>query len=241
MQIWRLIPLLKAPGHIQMALDSWLLDQHRQGLLPPTLRFYTWDPPAISLGYHQRKFPEHWQQLSWNGLPVELVQRPTGGRAVLHYRDLTYAIVTSGLPGNRVQAYQAICEFLIQGWRSLGVKLDYGQAGRSYIHKANCFGTSTGADLVLPNGSKLIGSAQLRKGTAILQHGSIQLHPDPNLFWQVFGGEMVLADLPLKFQGELLIEAVTDALIEAASACFEAEFDIHPLSEAEWQAVQALL
>ncbi len=78
MQIWRFIPLLKAPGTIQMALDLWLLEQHRQGLIPPTLRFYTWDPLAISLGYHQHKFPEQWQQLNWNGLPVELVQRPTG-------------------------------------------------------------------------------------------------------------------------------------------------------------------
>ncbi len=160
---------------------------------------------------------------------------------MLHYRDLTYAIVTSGLPGNRVQAYQTICEFLIQGWRSLGVELHYGQAGRSYIHNANCFGTSTGADLVLPNGSKLIGSAQLRKGTAILQHGSIQLQPDSNLFRQVFAGEVVLPNLPLKFQGEFLIEAVIDALFDAASTCFEAEFNIQPLSEVEWQAVQALL
>jgi lipoate-protein ligase A len=86
--VWRLIPLVSASGSVQMAIDQWLLEQHLAGQIPPTLRFYTWQPAAISLGYHQRRWPEFWQELSWRGIPVELVRRPSGGRAVLHQGEL---------------------------------------------------------------------------------------------------------------------------------------------------------
>ena len=185
-RVWRLIPILAASGSVQMAIDRWLLVQHESGKCLPTLRFYTWSPPAISLGYHQRQYPEFWQNLIWKGQKLDLVRRPTGGRAVLHQGDLTYSVVTSGIRGNTIEIYTKICEFLIQGWRSLGIELYYGQAGRGYIHNPNCFGTATGADLVLADGSKLIGSAQLRKGGAVLQHGSIRLNPDVDLFIKVF-------------------------------------------------------
>ena len=219
-----------------MAIDEWLLEQHRLGLHPPALRFYTWSPAAISLGYHQKRFPEFWQHLTWNGKPIDLVRRPTGGRAVLHQGDLTYAVVTSKLGGKRLEVYEKICEFLIQGWRRLGVELQYGTAGRGYIHNPNCFGTATGADLVLPDGTKLIGSAQLRRGTAILQHGSIRLEPSAELFAQVFGEEMTV-NLPLEQQGDALIQKVVGAMTEAAVECFGVQFVEQPLSETEWEAI----
>ncbi|MEO1299948.1 MAG: lipoate--protein ligase family protein, partial [Cyanobacteria bacterium J06636_16] len=75
-----------------MAVDTWLLDQLIAGQQPPTLRFYRWRPAAISLGYHQKRWPATWRALSWQDQPVDLVKRPTGGRAVLHQGDLTYAI-----------------------------------------------------------------------------------------------------------------------------------------------------
>ncbi len=220
-----------------MALDAWLLAQHQQGKHPSTLRFYTWNPPTISLGYHQRRWPEHWQNLSWQGHPVELVRRPTGGRAVLHYGDLTYAVITSGLRGNRMQVYQTLCEFLLEGWRSLGVDLHYGQAGRGYIQNPNCFGTATSADLVMKDGAKLIGSAQVYQKNAVLQHGSIQLQPSSDLFMQVFGVEPQFPNLPLQQTGKAQIETVINALVEAAGRCFAASFEVQPLSEAEWQAI----
>lgn len=233
--MWRLIPLLDLHGSLQMAIDRWLLEQHQLGQ-PPTLRFYIWSPPAISLGYHQHKYPEHWQHLIWQGQKFDLVRRPTGGRAVLHQGDLTYAVVTSGLTGSRAQVYQKICEFLIQGWRSLDVELHYGTAGRGYIHNPNCFGTATGADLVLPNGAKLIGSAQLRRGEAILQQGSIRLQPDAELFAQVFGAESFA---PVQLPQNLSIEKVTEALIVAASNCFGIKFAVQPLSKDEWEEIFA--
>lgn len=235
--LWRLIPLLEASGRVQMAIDRWLVKQHQLGLHPPTLRFYTWSPVAISLGYHQSTFPPHWQEITWNGKPVDLVRRPTGGRAVLHQGDLTYAVVTSGFNGSRMQVYQQLCEFLIRGWQSLGIALQYGNAGRGYIHNPNCFGTATGADLVLPDGNKLIGSAQLKRGNAVLQHGSMRLAPNRELFGQVFGEEIYQPiNLPL-----VEPTAVVEALTTAASNCFNIQLEVQPLSATEWEAISSFL
>lgn len=249
---WRLIPLLEGRGIEQMALDRWLLQQHRLGDRPPALRFYTWSPVAISLGYHQRKWPESWNHLTWQGQPVDLVQRPSGGRAVLHQGDLTYMVVTSeekgSIKGDRLQAYQAICEFLIQGFRSLGIELDYGKIRQVERTNPNCFGIATGADLLLPGGAKLIGSAQLRSGGAILQHGSIQLEPDPALFSQVFGskayakiGRVEHFPPSLRCDRPTLIQTIITALVNAASDCWGAQFQTQPISEAEWQEIQEFI
>lgn len=235
---WRLIPLLAASGRVQMAIDGWLMEQHYLGLHPPTLRFYTWSPAAISLGYHQRQWPEFWQDLYWGGKPIDLVVRPTGGRAVLHQGDLTYMVVMSGLTGSRLEVYQRICEFLIVGWRSLGLDLFYGTAGRGYIHHPSCFTTATGADLVTAEGAKLIGSAQLRRGNVILQHGSMPLVQDADLFAQVFGEELMPVKLPIHHPGEMLVQTVIEALTMAVSNCFEIQLVVQPLSIEEWQAIE---
>lgn len=251
---WRLIPLLRTSGRIQMAIDRWLLEQHRLGLHPPTLRFYTWESATISLGYHQRQWPEFWNHLTWQGTPVELVRRPSGGRAVLHQGDLTYAVITSGLPGRRREAYEQICEFLIAGWRSLGLELHYGSAGRGYIHNPSCFATATEADLICASGGKFIGSAQLRRGKAILQHGSMPLEPDRGFFTRVFETEAPAgvqlptghrsasrssrASAGAERRADALIEIVVDALTDAASRCFGVQFVRQSLSESEWQAIK---
>jgi len=259
--IWRLIPPIEAPGRVQMAIDRWLLDQYCRGYIPPTLRFYTWSPIALSLGYHQRQYPPFWENLTWQQQPVDLVRRPSGGRAVLHQGDLTYAIVTSGInsgmAGNRMQTYRYLCEFLIRGWRSLGVDLAYGETGRGYIHNPNCFGTATAADLVMPNGTKLIGSAQLYRKIelqgsacpntqcpyAVLQHGSIRLKPDLALFQQVFETPME----PLLFEQnwtlgkdwtlEKAMEVAIATSIASAETWFGVQLIPQPLSETEWQAI----
>lgn len=236
---WRLIPLLQVSGQLQMAIDRWLMEQHYARKHPPTLRFYTWASPTISLGYHQHRWPAFWQQLTCQEMPVELVRRPTGGRAVLHQGDLTYMVVTSGLTGKRMDTYQAICEFLIQGWRSLGVELHYGSAKQGYIHNPNCFGTATSADLISAEADKLIGSAQLRRGNTILQHGSIRLEPDAQLFARVFGEAAPPVNLPMPERGDALIQIVVDALTKAAADCFGIELVKQPLLDEEWQAILA--
>ena len=234
--IWRLIPPIETTGAIQMSIDRWLLDQHSLGKIPPTLRFYTWLDPTISLGYHQRHYPEHWRSLVWQGAAVDLVKRPTGGRGVLHQGDLTYALIGSGFVGKRVEVYQQICQFLIDGWRSIGIDLDYGKASTGYIHNPNCFGTATSADLVCADGYKLIGSAQLIESGAVLQHGSMRLNPDLELFHQVFSETMPL--LPSTIS-QLAHPQIIDALTSAAQAYFQVELEVQPLSDREWLQITA--
>lgn len=239
---WHLIPYFEASGAVQMALDVWLLEQQVQGKQPPTLRFYGWEPAAISLGYHQKRWPEAWATLRWQGQPLDLVQRPSGGRAVLHQGDLTYSLVTSGLRGNsgftgsRAAVYRQVCEFLVMGWRSLRSPLSYGSAGRGYIHNPNCFGTATGADLVLANGAKLIGSAQLWRSRVLLQQGSMRLNPDPVLL-AAFGETGPLPDLPEYLLGPEGRERVMAALLAAAQTCWGVTFERRELSEADWAEV----
>ena len=232
---WRFIPCLDAPGAVQMAIDAWLLDQHVAGRLPTILRFYTWTPAAISLGYHQRTWPPHWHHVSWQGQVLDLVKRPTGGRAVLHQGDLTYAIITSEFQGQRMQVYRQLCQFLIEGLRSHQVDLAFGTAGRGYIHNPNCFGTATAADLVLPDGSKLIGSAQLRRRQAVLQHGSIRLNPDPGLFHQIFGTELDFNPkvLPSDLKRP---DVLISTLVDAAQRCYGIELGEQPLTADEYEA-----
>jgi lipoate---protein ligase len=225
----RLIPYLSAPGDVQMKIDSWLLQEYIAGRMPPTMRFYDWSPVAISLGYHQRRYPTAWESLSWQGESIDLVRRPTGGRAVLHQSDLTYSIITSG-QGKRLAIYQQLCEFLILGWQRLGLDLSYGSQGREYRDQPDCFATATGADLVLVNGYKLIGSAQLIRDGAVLQHGSMRLQPDAELFELVFGTKAPILPPSLrKYERDTIVSA----LVQAATDCWGISWQQEPLTVKE--------
>ena len=228
---WRLIPLLNASGEVQMKIDRWLLQQHRLHNHPSTLRFYTWQPAAISLGYHQKNYPQQ-----WHDLPLDIVRRSTGGQAVLHQGDLTYSIVTSRLPGKRGETYKYLCQFLINGWRSLGVELSYGNQTKPYTNCHNCFATATRADLVTPSGNKAIGSAQLRRRKAILQHGSMYLRDNSQLFIKIFN-EAAPQDLltTIPSSDNRTIPKIVEALTLAAEDWFKINLVLQPLSAVEWQ------
>jgi lipoate---protein ligase len=245
-QPWRLIEPIVASGAMQMAIDRWLL-AHYLATGRPVLRFYRWQPTAISLGYHQRDWLDHWHGLRWQGEPIELVRRPSGGRAVLHQGDLTYAIVGPGDLGvvglaladrgpiSRAESYRNYCRFLIAGWQSLGLELCFGEAGRGYIHNPNCFGTATAADLVMADGTKLIGSAQLWRRGALLQHGSMRLAQDSGLYAEVFGQVEPVPRIGVA------AAAVQEALVAAAIEVYGIEIEPEPLSEAEWGAIGELI
>ncbi len=222
-----------------MALDEWLLEQHRAGKIPPVLRFYSWSRPTLSLGYHQKNWPPHWSKLTVPEQPLDVVRRPSGGRAVLHQGDLTYALVISGLSGKRSQIYGSLCQFLIEGWRSLGIALQFGQARRGYIHNPNCFGTATAADLVTLDGSKLIGSAQLKRDRTILQHGSMRLNPDPELFSQVFQVPINLSNNVRQSLLSISREEAIAALRQAACEIFDVTLTPYELTPQEWETIYA--
>jgi len=159
-----------------MALDEALLEAHREGLSPPTLRLYGWARPTVSLGYAQRAEPA--QVAAWREAGAEVVRRPTGGRAVVHAGDLTYSIVTSGLPAGVAASYSVLAEALALGLTRLGLPAGLAPGGASPGRSPACFASTTQADLGV-GGHKLVGSAQVRRQGAVLQHGSTYVSRTP--------------------------------------------------------------
>ena len=235
----RLIPTLELEGCRQMAIDAWLLEHSLAVGAPaaPVLRFYRWSRPTLSLGYHQHQIEPHWQQLAAQG-HLELVRRPSGGRAVLHAGELTYALIWPAAPGRRRQAYLLACEWLRQGFAAIGLPLEFGsESAKPQV--AGCFERSTAADLIHPCGAKRIGSAQLWRRGHLLQHGSILIDPPVELWRQVFGAAPPdLSPLPLSGQEleSVLQRSATEHLPFAT-----APWQIRPLQALEWQAINERL
>ena len=148
-------------GFDQMALDLNSLDQtitNPEIIL--TLRFYYWTGDWLSIGYHQKEIPSHWERLQLDG-EIKIVRRPSGGGAVLHSGGITYAL-TFKKTYYKVLSYEMVNNWLIKSFRELGLDLQNGNSRKSTI-TSNCFGTSLISDLVDQNGYKRIGSAQYRK------------------------------------------------------------------------------
>lgn len=196
-----------------MAIDAWLLEglaaagpaseSLPEPLPAPAFRLYGWSRPTLSLGWHQRRLEPHWWDLVRQGR-IDLVRRPTGGRAVLHGADLTYALVWPRPQGRRSEIYGRALVWLVRAFAAMGLPLRSGGQAAS-LQRSSCFATSTVADLVDANGAKRVGSAQLWRGGHLLQHGSIQLDPCPALWREVFGGDPPQLQ-PLPLAGEVLEE-----------------------------------
>lgn len=197
------LPPCTLSGSWQMAIDAWLLEQVSQGQRRgPLLRFYRWGHPTLSLGRHQAILDPRWVRLAAQG-QLALVRRPSGGSAVLHGGDLTYALIWPDPPRRRRDAYRLSCLWLQEAFATMGLPLHFGDSP-CRVAQANCFASSTAADLLQANGQKRIGSAQFWKGGCLLQHGSVAIEPDAALWEEVFGGPA--PNLPaLPWAGEQLI------------------------------------
>jgi lipoate-protein ligase A len=214
---WRLLPDAAGESAWNMALDETLLESHRLGLTPPTLRFYSWTPPALSLGYAQPLADVNVEACEKAGIAV--VRRSTGGRAVLHRGELTYALIASeGFPASVAGTYRMITEVLAEAIAHLGAPADIAPGKLSRAGSASCFQSATQADLVAL-GRKLVGSAQTRREGAFLQHGSLMLTQRPEeiqalLHRAVPGGdatclEEVMGTVPPR---ETIVQAITQAV-----------------------------
>ena len=182
-----IISTLKLPGVEQMALDLHFLEKTiSKSEILFTLRFYHWEGDYLSLGYHQKVIPPHWETLSRQGV-IKIIKRPSGGGAVLHSGGITYAL-TFKKNSYKNFSYDMVNNWLIKSFNELGVGLKRGHLKKSLI-KENCFGSSYESDLVDQYGFKRIGSAQYRKKGGFLQHGEIQLNPPRDLWIKLFGEE----------------------------------------------------
>ncbi len=184
---WRLVGDGARTGASNMALDAGLLDGVASGTAPPTVRFYGWSPPCLSLGRHQPAGAVDLRFCRREG--IDVVRRPTGGRAVLHHLEVTYAVVApvdgTVLPAAVQGAYRRIAGALVDGLRVLGVEAELaGESGNGPLPRPTeaipCFRIPAGGEIVV-RGRKLVGSAVRIRGGAVLQHGSILLDWDGRL------------------------------------------------------------
>jgi lipoyl(octanoyl) transferase len=164
------------PGATNMAADQALLDEADcDG--SSSLRLYRWDPPCLSFGRNEAA-ALHCDRARIEQLGIDVVRRPTGGSAVWHEHEVTYAVAAPiEMFGSLRQAYRAIHERLAVALRSMGVDATlapYALAAQPPNRRTACFGAAVGGE-VLVGGRKLVGSAQVRKREAFLQHGSILL------------------------------------------------------------------
>lgn len=180
---WRF--LLSAPmdGPTNMAVDEAILTAVASGASPPTVRVYCWEPPCLSLGYFQPLEEANLDECARRGVPV--VRRATGGSAILHADELTYSVsVLENDPhvrGDVLTSYGAIASVLVQALARLGVAAALAPVSGVPIggkRPAPCFLRPAGHEIVA-KGRKLVGSAQVRRNGALLQHGAMPLDGDP--------------------------------------------------------------
>lgn len=195
---WIFINSGKQDAAYNMALDEALLEWHAEGLIPPVIRFYQWEPAALSIGYFQRVERDiHLPAVKEMGLGF--VRRPTGGRAVLHEHELTYSVIVSedypDMPKTVTEAYRVISEGILQGFRNLGLQAEFSvpesdsqREALSQPKSAVCFDAPSWYELVV-EGKKVAGSAQTRQKGVILQHGAILIDLDEDKYLNCFSYE----------------------------------------------------
>ena len=180
--VWRLIIEREArTGAWNMALDEAIMDVVAEGSAPPTLRFYAWEPPCLSLGKRQPLDGVDMARCRADG--VDVVRRATGGFAILHTDELTYSIAIRPddprSDGAILDAYRKLSQGLMAGLRLLGATPEMNPVVPGGVHNASaaCFEVPSAYEIVV-GGRKLIGSAQARPAGRVLQHGSLPLVGD---------------------------------------------------------------
>ncbi|WP_017380081.1 lipoate--protein ligase family protein [Paenisporosarcina sp. TG-14] len=193
--IWYFINSGACRPSFNMALDEALLDWHSEGLLPPVIRFYRWNPATLSIGYFQNVAKEiNMEEVKKHNLGF--VRRPTGGRGVLHEHELTYSVIVSedypNMPRTVTEAYRVLSEGLLIGFQKLGLDAYFSvpdteekKSDLKNPKSAVCFDTPSWYELVV-EGKKVAGSAQTRQKGVILQHGAILLDLDEDKLVSLF-------------------------------------------------------
>ena len=174
---WRLIDSGPCRASYNMAIDEAIATSARRGAAPPTLRFYGWDRPSLSLGCFQTTDGVDIAYCRTHDIPV--VRRPTGGRAILHGDELTYSFsAPTGRPhfaGSLLESYRSISSAFLLAFKKIGIPAESKmtrERGRVLTGSPLCFASSSYGE-ILVNRGKLVGSAQKRWRDGLLQQGSI--------------------------------------------------------------------
>ncbi|MCT1925924.1 lipoate--protein ligase family protein [Staphylococcus pasteuri] len=194
-ETWNFINTGSKDPYYNMAMDEALLNFVSRGQIDPVIRFYTWNPATLSIGYFQRLKKEiDIEKVKEKG--YELVRRQTGGRGVLHDKELTYSVIVPEshpkMPTTVTEAYRVISQGLLEGFKNLGFET-YFAVPRSKEEREKlkqprssvCFDAPSWYELVV-EGRKIAGSAQTRQKGVILQHGSILQDIDVDELFDLF-------------------------------------------------------
>lgn len=182
LKTWRLITDDSQVGAWNMAVDEALLGSVADGASGPVLRLYRWSPACLSLGRAQSIDDIDMPRLAERGW--DIVRRPTGGRAILHQNELTYAVIAAEdhplMRGGVLESYRRISSCLVRGLEHLAIQATV-QVPDPVPDGARknpiCFEVPSAYEISVA-GLKIIGSAQVRKRKTVLQHGSLPLAGD---------------------------------------------------------------
>jgi lipoate-protein ligase A len=238
---------------LNMAIDEAILTFHLRGETPPTLRAFAWERPAISLGRFQDVEREILVgKCAEQG--IDLVRRPTGGRAVLHVDEFTYSMTVSteyGVPTGVVAAYTWLAQGIIAALEPFGIRSEVSTNRASKQQTAACFAFSTQADLT-SNGRKLVGSAQVWKENSVLQQGTIPMEDGGPLLFSLLrypseeerrgalaAYEEATASIH-RFAPGVTWEEMRAAFQRGFSEALGVSFEAGTLSEGEWRLAREL-
>ena len=258
MDNWRLIISSPSPGDNNMALDQAILEAVSSGESPPTLRLYAWQPPCLSIGYAQPVADVDRQRL--NELGWDLVRRPTGGRALLHTDELTYAVIAAStnkhVAGGVLQSYQHLSLGLAAALTMLGLHVEVQPnipVPEEQRTNPICFQAPSAYEITV-GGRKLIGSAQMRRRGGVLQHGSLPLNGDITRICQVLRFEdEALSQQSAQYIRERAVtveellgrpvpwQQAAEALIEGFTSSLGLSLDLEPPTESEYQLAEMLV
>lgn len=195
MKTWRVIVSSDTDPYMNMAVDEALLQTYSYNKQMPVLRFYRWNQPAVSIGIAQKPM-EALNLPSIRTHNVPFVRRMTGGEGVYHDEEITYSLVCAkndlALPESVRKSFRVITDFILDTYRSFGLKPYYAGDTKEYAHgeaASFCYSTKEHFD-VMVNGKKIGGNAQKRKGDIIFQHGTIPLRLNYPAIKRCFQGEL---------------------------------------------------
>ena len=230
-ETWNFINTGSQDPYYNMAMDEALLNFVSRGEIDPVIRFYTWNPATLSIGYFQRLQKEiDIEKVNEKGFG--LVRRQTGGRGVLHDKELTYSVIVPeshpNMPSTITEAYRVISQGLLEGFKNLGFET-YFAVPRSKEEREKlkqprssvCFDAPSWYELVV-EGRKIAGSAQTRQKGVILQHGSILQDIDIDELFDMF-----------IFKNDRLKAKMKEAFVEKAVAINDISDTHITLSEME--------
>lgn len=236
MKPWNFIDSAPNLGVYNMALDEELLARAQAGADRPVLRLYSWRPPAVSIGRFQKiEHAVHAEACKRSGF--DIVRRITGGRAVLHDKELTYSVIARTgdplFPGNVLGTYKVIAAGLLAGLRNLGIPAEIVSRVGRHAERVNpnakdaaCFSSPSWYE-ILVQGRKIVGSAQRRVSGAFLQHGSILLDYDPQQEALVIPGGCagdVVTSIQRELGRDVSLDEVKQAFLQGFKEALGIEF-----------------